>query len=141
MQFYLFPDDTNIYYESSDLSDIQKILNKELRKVRKGLETNILALNIDKTNFVLFHSSQRKLIQTIVLKIGKNKIKQETRVCFLGVLSDSTLSWRYHLTELYKKLARTVGIFYKIRHYAPQDTLLLLYYAVFAPFFAYGMSV
>ena len=74
LQFYLFADDTNIYYESSDLSNIQKILNRELRKVRKWLEANRLALNIEKTNFVLFHSSQRKLTQTIVLKIGKNKI-------------------------------------------------------------------
>ena len=31
--------------------------------------------------------------------------------------------------------------FYKIRHYAPQDTLMLLYHAIFAPFMAYGVSV
>ena len=43
LQFYLFADDTNIYYESSDLSNIQKILNRELRKVRKWLEANRLA--------------------------------------------------------------------------------------------------
>ena len=34
LQFYLFADDTNIYYELSDLFNIQKILNRELRKVR-----------------------------------------------------------------------------------------------------------
>ena len=103
LQFYLFADDTNIYYESSDLLNLLKILNRELSKVRKWLEANRLALNIEKTNFVLFHSSQRKLTQTIVLKIEKNKIKQGTHVRFLGVLLDSTLSWRYHLTELSKK--------------------------------------
>ena len=48
LTFYLFADDTNIYLESSDLSYIQKIANKELRKVRKWLEANRLALNIDK---------------------------------------------------------------------------------------------
>ena len=63
LQFYLFADDTNIYYESSDLFNIQKILNRELRKVWKWLEANRLALNIEKINFVLFHSSQRKLTQ------------------------------------------------------------------------------
>ena len=61
LQFYLFANDTNIYYESSDLLNIQKILNRELRKVRKWLEANRLALNIEKTNFVLFHSYQCKL--------------------------------------------------------------------------------
>ena len=33
--------------------------------------------------------------------------------------------------------ARTAGVFYKIRHYAPQDTLMLLYHTIFAPFLAY----
>ena len=106
---------------------------------QKWLEAKRLALNIEKTNFVLFHFSRHKLTQTIVLKIGKNKIKQETHVRFPGVLLDSTLSW--NLTELSKKLARTVGLFYKIRHYDPHDTLLLLYHAIFAPILAYGVSV
>ena len=81
LKFYLLAVDTNIYYELSDLLNVQKILNWELCKVRKWLEANRLALNIDKTNFVLFHSSQNKLTQTTVLKIGKNKINQETHVC------------------------------------------------------------
>ena len=58
LQFYLFADDTNIYYESSDPLNIHRILNRELRKVRKWLEANRLALNIETTNFVLFHSFQ-----------------------------------------------------------------------------------
>ena len=74
------------------------------------------------------------------MKFGHKKLIQETHVRFLGVLLDSTLSWKYHLTELSKKLARTSGLFYKIRHYVPKDALLLLYHAIFAPFLAYGVS-
>ena len=33
LTFYLFADDINIYFESSDLSYIQKIVNRELHKV------------------------------------------------------------------------------------------------------------
>ena len=33
--FFLFADDTNIYYESSDILEIQKTVNKESKKVRK----------------------------------------------------------------------------------------------------------
>ena len=65
LNFYLFADDTNIYYESSDLLNIQKIVNRELRKVRKWLEANRLGLNTDKMNFVLFHSSQRNLLNIL----------------------------------------------------------------------------
>ena len=32
-------------------------------------------------------------------------------------------------------------MFYKIRHYAPKDTLVLLYHSIFASFLTYGVSV
>ena len=53
------------------------------------------------------------------------------------------MSWKFHLTELSKKLARIAGLFYKIRHYAPKDMgiLMLLYRGLFASFLAYGISV
>ena len=141
LTFYLFEDDTNIYFESSDLSYIQKIANRELRKVRKWLEANRLALNIDKTNFVIFHSQRQRLTEHIVLKIGRKKIKEESYVKFLGIMLDANLSWKIHLAELSKKLVRTAGLFYKIRHYAPTDTLTLLYHGIFAPFLSYSLSV
>ena len=60
---------------------------------------------------------------------------------FLGVLLDSSLSWKPHITELSKKLSRTVGLFYEIRHYAPLETLKLLYYGIFLPFISHGVHV
>ena len=49
LQFYLFADDTSIYFESDNLLTLQKVVNQELRKVRKWLEANRLSLNISKT--------------------------------------------------------------------------------------------
>ena len=83
-------------YESSNLLHIQRTVNKELRKVRIWLESNRLALNIDKTNFVIFHSAGKEICDNITVKIGKKKIHRENHVCFLGVLLDSTLSWKTH---------------------------------------------
>ena len=100
LTFFLFADDTNIYNESSNILDIQKTVNKELRKVRKWLEANRLALNIDKTNFVIFHSPQNIPNDHVIIKFGRKKVNQETCVKFLGVLLDSSLSWRPHITEL-----------------------------------------
>ena len=143
--FYLFADDTNIYFESTDLLQIQKVVNRELRKVRKWLEANRLVLNIDKTNFVSFHSQQHKITDNIVLRFGRKSIKQESYVKFLGILLDSNLSWKFHLTEWSKKLARTAGLFYKIRHYAAKDTLMLLYHGCLLRFllivFLYGAQL
>ena len=68
-------------------------------------------------------------------------MSQETCVKFLGVLLDSALSWKPHLTELSKKLSRTVGLLYKIRHYTPLETLKLLYFGIFYPFLSYVVQV
>ena len=54
LQFYLFADDTSIYFESDNLLTLQKVVNRELRKVRKLLEANRLSLNISKTNLCYF---------------------------------------------------------------------------------------
>ena len=58
---------------------------------------------------------------------------------FLGVLLDSTLSWKPQMTEPSKKLSTAVGLLYKIRYYAPQETLKLLHYGIFFPFISYGV--
>ena len=52
LSFSLFANDTNIFFESDSLSKLEQVVNKELKKVKKWLDTNKLALNIDKTNLL-----------------------------------------------------------------------------------------
>ena len=52
-----FADDTNIYCESSDLSDLINIVNRELKSVKHGLMLINISLNIEKTNYNICHSS------------------------------------------------------------------------------------
>ena len=93
LSLYLFADDTNIYFKSSDIVHLQKLMNRGLRKVKKWLDRNHLALNIDETDFVIFYSPQKKIADPVILKIGKKKSRNENCVKFLGVLLDSSLSW------------------------------------------------
>ena len=94
LTFYLFADDTNIYYESKDLSNLIKIVNRELRLVKKRLDANKLSLNIDKTNYIIFHSSSVKISSTFDIKIGKKRIERAKSVKFLGLLLDEHLNWK-----------------------------------------------
>ena len=86
-------------------------MNRGLKKVRKWLDANRLSLNIDKTFFVVFHSPQIKPVEPVVIRFGKKIIKRESCVKFLGIMLDANLSWKYHITELSKKLSRTTGFF------------------------------
>ena len=54
LHFYLFADDTNIYYEAETMKKLETVINKELKKLDTWLIVNRLSLNIAKTNFLVF---------------------------------------------------------------------------------------
>ena len=139
LKFYLFADDANIYYEAKNVSDLTRILNKELQSVMKWLDASKLSLNIDKTNYIIFHSPSVNIPSDAIIKIGEKYIKRIKFVKFLGVLLDEHLNWKYNLSELSKKLARTCGMLFKIRSLLPLDVLLCLYSALFLSFLQYGL--
>ena len=147
LTFFLFADDTNIYYESSSILDIQKTVNKDSVRFVSGLRQidwpsiSIKQILLFFTLHKTYHSPQNIPNDRVIIKFGRKKVNQETCVKLLGVLLDSSLSWKPHITELSKKLSRTVGLFYKIRHYAPLETLKLLYYGIFFPFIPHGVHV
>ena len=117
---------------------LQKVVNKELKKVKMWLDVNKLSLNIGKTNFVIFKSPKHSTHQTMNIEKGNQPIKKTCYIKFLGVLSGENLTGKYHLTELSKKLARTCGMFFKVRHYFPID-VIHLYNSLFSPFLQYGI--
>ena len=121
--FFLFADDTNIYYEADNLQDLERIVNKELKWLHQWLCVKRLALNISKTNFVIFHPYTKPLKELITIKINKKAITKEKYVKYLGVLIDSSLSWKTHIDNLVKKISRAIGIMYKIRYYVNHTIL------------------
>ena len=56
--FFLFADDTSIYHESGNLEQLQKVVNNELKYV-KELDANKLALDVDKTSFIILQSPKK----------------------------------------------------------------------------------
>ena len=71
LSFFLFADDTNIYFRSHDFIQLQKIMNSELKKVKKWLDANRLVLDIDKTNFVVFHPPCIKIPKPVIIRFGR----------------------------------------------------------------------
>ena len=139
LQFYLFADDTNLYYDSETLDDVIRKVNKGLKHIKRWLDANKLSLNTSKTNFIIFHSSLSSVATDISIKIGKKRISRVKYIKFLGVLLDERLDGRYHIAELSKKLAKTCGIFFKVRYLLPTATLITLYNALFLSFLQYGI--
>ena len=140
LQFYLFADDTNIYFETDNIMDLEKMVNKELKKLYEWLCLNRLSLNISKTNFVIFHAIN-KPITNVTLKINNHAINEAKYVKYLGILIDSHLTFNHHIDEITKKISRSIGVLYKVRHYVNTKLLCNLYYAIIYPFLLYGITI
>ena len=90
LNFYLFADDTNIYYESNSLNELEKTVNKELSKLYLWLNVNRLSLNIDKTNFIIFHPFNKPSKKQVTIKINKKALNEKECIKYLGVIIDSS---------------------------------------------------
>ena len=77
LDFYLFADDTNIYYESDSIQDLEMTINKELHKLYLWLNTSRLSLNNDKTNCLIFHPYNKPMKQHITIKMNNKAINEK----------------------------------------------------------------
>ena len=74
--FFLFADDTNIYYEAESPKKLELVMNTELGKLNTWLVVNRLSLNIDKTNFIVFHPYNKPMKHKITSKFCKKAIQE-----------------------------------------------------------------
>ena len=90
-------------FESHDLVQLEKIVNKELKKLY--LNINRLSLNVSKTNFIIFHPYNKPLKQHITVKINNKSIIEKDHIKYLGVIIDSHLNWKQHIFNISKKMS------------------------------------
>ena len=113
------------------------IANTVLAKLAKWFRLNKLSLNINKTNYILFHSHQNKLLTQIKLTIDNIPIEQSDKTKFVGIIINQDLTWTDHLSLLQNKISKNIGVIRRIRKNLPLYTLRMLYYALINPYFDY----
>ena len=141
LNFYLFANDTNIYYESDSLLKLESKINKELSKLQLWLNVNRLSLNISKTNYVIFHPFKKPLKDQIIIKINKIALSQKTHLKYLGIIIDSTLSWKQQIKNISCKISRAIGVMYKLQPYINPTMLKNIYYSLIYSHMIYAIQV
>ena len=111
-------------------------MNSELCIISSWFKANKLSLNIDKTNFLVFHPYQ-KSVPDIKLFIDNIKLVLVHVTKFLGVLIDENLSWKPHIHKISCLISRNIGILYKLKHIFPRHILLSLYNSLILPHLNY----
>ena len=141
LQFYLFADDTNIYYKDESIINLKKLINKELKKLYTWLIVNRLSLNIDKTNFLVFHPYNKPVKQRITIKIHKNAITEKGHIKYLGVMIDATITWKAQIEKICNTISRSIDVLYKIKPCVNLKILKTLYYSLIYPHLIYAIEV
>ena len=91
MKFILFADDTTVFASGKCLSYLVTHTNEALRKIKLWLERNVLTLNENKTQLVVFHRKQRAYSVVNSAYLGDTVVKRVDIVKFFGAHIDCNL--------------------------------------------------
>ena len=69
--------------------------------------------------------------------IDGQAIDEVKKTKFLGVIIDSKLNWKEHISYISGKLARSIGMIIKARHFLNKHGLIALYYSFLYPYLSY----
>ena len=68
-----------------------------------------------------------------------HSLEQKDHIKYLGVMIDSSLSWKYHISYVCAKLSRNIGIISKLRYYLSVNQLKQIYYNLIYPYISYAI--
>ena len=60
--------------------------------------------------------------------ISNNNIERKSSIQFLGVMLDEHISWIDHVRTVENKIAKNIGLLYRVRQFLNKDCLKTLYF-------------
>ena len=138
---YMYADDAKVYRTIQSKMD-EVSLQSTLNKLKEWSDTWLLKLNIDKCKVVSY--SVRDKIDTAYYITEGNSVQELERVHSindLGVIFDSALSFREHMSQKINKAYSMIGIIKRNFIHMEAKTFILLYKALVRPHVEYANSV
>ena len=69
--------------------------------------------------------------------VDGQEVRRVKIVEYLGMMVDDKLVWDQHVDYISSKITRSIGILKRIKHFIPQESLLLLYHTLIESYFRY----
>ena len=92
-----FADDINLLCSGTDENRLKRNMNEDLKLIYIWLCANRLSLNVDKTEFIVFRPPRIKIANRFTLKLNRTTLFESTKIKYLGILLDNSLSWKHHI--------------------------------------------
>ena len=130
-QSFHFADDTCLLNIQNTISKINRSLNMALKEFSFWLNTNKIALNVAKTEVMLFKTKHKPCDADLRLKLCRKRLYKKKYLRYLGIKVDENLNWKIHIHDLASKLNRANAILAKLRHFVNSEILRSTYFAIF----------
>lgn len=124
---FIYADDTCIVYTADTQEEIQAQINSDIKKLEKWYYDNLLTINEEKTEYMIFGGKHI----TVEIKIKGTNIKQIKSTKYLGLYIQDNLKWEEHINKLTKRNAQAIGALSKIRNYIPNYNRKQIYHTIF----------
>jgi hypothetical protein len=116
----LFTDDTSIIVTDSNKLKFERNFNQTFKDINTWFNANLLTLNFSKTQYVEFRPMNYYNVTTQI-SYDQTKLTNMSESKFLGLIIDSTLSWKQHIDYVIKKISTACyalrnKIFYTFRY-------------------------
>ena len=117
VQNSLYVDDFAIYYSSNSLRHLQRIMNMAIHRINTWTTSVGFKLSVDKTQAIMFYRDIRwKQNQDISLSLNNSEIQFKDTVKFLGLVFDTHLNWKAHISYIKTKCNSALNLIMKLSH-------------------------
>jgi hypothetical protein len=134
----LFADDTSVIITSTNSKEFYDNIMSALRKLNNWVATNLISLNLDKTNFMHFKTKNLGNIDFLI-NYGNANIISRSYTKFLGLTLDNLLNWKALIDTIYSKLSVASYAIRILKQTFSQDILVMTYFAYFHSIMSYGI--
>ena len=91
------------------------------------LKSNKISINADKTKYMLI--SYNKNVNSPDISVGNNTINENSVTKFLGIYLNKKFNFVNHITEMCIKIAKSIGLLYKLNRFLPETSENVIYFA------------
>ena len=81
----------------------------------------------------------QKRVPHLLFSIDIMHIEQVTEFNFLGLIIDSNLNWKAHLSAIVTKISRVIGLLRKLKNIFPKQVLHSIYNSLIMPHLNYSL--
>ena len=139
----LYADDACIYSSQNSNSEVKvlSVLQSEVDSVSNWYKENFMSLNGRKSDFVIYPPFRKKSAGSPSIRIGSEVVPSASSARYLGIIFDSNLCWKDHVSSVMSKAGRNLGMFYRCHRLLSEKARLALVKSVIQPGLDYGSVV